>query len=66
MADLDRRSNPAGFEGSTRPVVTNPQAEQQTTDVNVLIKADQTISREGMGKADIKPGPDEYGSPTKG
>jgi hypothetical protein len=66
MADLEKRSNPSGFEGSTRPVPANPQEEMSGTNVRQLIKPDQMSYEESTGKADVKPGADEYGSPSKG
>ena len=56
MADTyGRRVNPAGFAGSCTPAPTDPQGMQKTNDVNVLIKSDQTVTREGMGSADTRP-----------
>jgi hypothetical protein len=53
----DRRINPDGFAGVCREVTTKPQDEQKTNDVNVLIRSDQTVTRETMGSANTTPGP---------
>jgi hypothetical protein len=59
----DRRIHPEGFAGVCREITTNPQVEQQTNDVNILIRSDQTVTRETMGKANSAPGPDDFGGP---
>jgi hypothetical protein len=59
----ERRINPAGFAGSSREITAEPQVDQKTTDVNVLIRSDQTVTRETMGKANATPGPDDFGGP---
>jgi hypothetical protein len=51
----DRRINPDGFAGVCREITAKPQDEQKTTDVNVLIRSDQTVTSETTGKADIRP-----------
>ncbi len=64
MADGEpyrRRSNPVGFENSSREVLISPQQEQQITDVYQLIRPDQTSYVQSTGKADTKPGPDLVG-----
>jgi hypothetical protein len=57
IMDYNRRINPTGFEGSTKAAPVDPQKAQQTNDVNVLIRSDQTVTREPMGSANTTPGP---------
>ncbi len=51
------RCNPPGFEGSCRPAPASPQAEQQTTKVNVLITANQATTSTDIAERATTPGP---------
>ena len=54
---MDDRSNPPGFAGSTRPVPPSPQDAQRTTQVNQLVRPDQSAAPVGTGGMNTTPGP---------
>lgn len=53
----EQRTNPEGFAGASRIVAENPQQQMQRTEVNQLIRPDQSAETVGTGKMNTTPGP---------